>query len=525
MHPFKKNSNSGLNVTHKIVIVLFPKLMVVKKRHFSSIIPKYCYKKFGFEKTRIMNNEFSLNFEYDAGGQRIRKTYTDIAASINLSDLVYVNGFYTIDVKNNAVNKHISDGSYIIATKVGDNNDAILYYHQNHIGSTAMLTDKNGAVFQEYLFKPYGETWITGGMPSDDITRLFTGQEFDSETGMYYMNARYYDPSLAVFICPDPAMQGNNHYSYVNCKPITFNDPTGKDCHANNYTSAEDAWQHALEDGYDRNSGGETYRSTYGEDAYNVWMAGGSGVEYIQQQESAKSFVSDWTPESQMASNLANMGSSNNSGFAYNAPNFDFLSGWNPCRGDYGNQSFGFALGAGGTTWDMDKIAGSGSNKTFRTISDDIKNDKKTITWTITKIYGNNVKTETISNSRYNPQRNAKTLQEEFLNKKCDFPFNFMTNRDFFKNEDRFANIFGGFLDMGYGFSYITGGVAGLESGNFGVAAAGIIKGPQSVIWGTSEIFYGIFGENKPFMQYSPGIDLFLPGLPRDTFDWIKNHM
>jgi RHS repeat-associated protein len=90
-----------------------------------------------------------------------------------------------------------------------------------------MLTDgSTGAKVQRYLYTPYGEEWVKE-TTSADTDRRFTGQEWDKETGMYYMNARYYDPSLAVFITPDPAMSGSNHYAYASCNPIRYNDPTG----------------------------------------------------------------------------------------------------------------------------------------------------------------------------------------------------------------------------------------------------------------------------------------------------------
>lgn len=95
-----------------------------------------------------------------------------------------------------------------------------------------MLTDVNGVKQQGYLFTPYGETWVTENNPSSltsEVTRLFTGQEMDSETGLYYMNARYYDPVTATFISPDPAMQGLNHYGYCSANPIKYQDPTGMD--------------------------------------------------------------------------------------------------------------------------------------------------------------------------------------------------------------------------------------------------------------------------------------------------------
>lgn len=57
---------------------------------------------------------FKLDFKYSNGGQRITKTYRDNAGIINQN--VYVTGFY--DITNGVINKHISDGKYIFATKL-----------------------------------------------------------------------------------------------------------------------------------------------------------------------------------------------------------------------------------------------------------------------------------------------------------------------------------------------------------------------------------------------------------------------
>jgi RHS repeat-associated protein len=150
-----------------------------------------------------------------------------------------VNGFYTIF--NGDINKHISDGKNIIATKVDNLDSKIIYYTQNNIGSTTMLTDNTGAPKQSYLYKPYGEEWVTEYNYDDsDIERKFTGQMYDSESKLYYYNARYYSAETGMFISPDPGMSGLNFYAYASANPIKYTDPTGLD-DQDNWDGHEDA--------------------------------------------------------------------------------------------------------------------------------------------------------------------------------------------------------------------------------------------------------------------------------------------
>jgi RHS repeat-associated protein len=65
-----------------------------------------------------------------------------------------------------------------------------------------------------------------GNIPN---TLRFGGREFDGETGLYYLRARYYDPSLGRFISEDPKglEAGVNSYVYVGNNPISGTDPSG----------------------------------------------------------------------------------------------------------------------------------------------------------------------------------------------------------------------------------------------------------------------------------------------------------
>jgi RHS repeat-associated protein len=78
------------------------------------------------------------------------------------------------------------------------------YYHTDHLGSSNIITDTYGSVYQHLEYFPYGETWIEDGGTGQMPYYRFTGKELDPETGLYYYGARYYDPVLSRWISADP---------------------------------------------------------------------------------------------------------------------------------------------------------------------------------------------------------------------------------------------------------------------------------------------------------------------------------
>jgi RHS repeat-associated protein len=65
------------------------------------------------------------------------------------------------------------------------------------------------------------------GLLDTGVGPRYTGKEFDSDTGLYYFNARWYDPDLGRFISEDPIKDGANWYAYVGNRPLVSTDPTG----------------------------------------------------------------------------------------------------------------------------------------------------------------------------------------------------------------------------------------------------------------------------------------------------------
>ena len=81
---------------------------------------------------------------------------------------------------------------------------------------------------RQYLRRLWGLQHDNGEAPWTRFT--YTGQEFDLETGLYFYDARYYDPDTGRFLAEDPlAFAGGdaNLYRYAGNNPVTFVDPTG----------------------------------------------------------------------------------------------------------------------------------------------------------------------------------------------------------------------------------------------------------------------------------------------------------
>jgi RHS repeat-associated protein len=103
----------------------------------------------------------------------------------------------------------------------------------DQLGSTSLVvnTANPPTVVHRQYFKPYGEAIQVSGTSQTSIG--YTGQRLDSESGLMYYGARYYDPVLGHFasgdtISPDKTdPKTRNRYSYVRNNPIRYTDPTG----------------------------------------------------------------------------------------------------------------------------------------------------------------------------------------------------------------------------------------------------------------------------------------------------------
>jgi len=107
------------------------------------------------------------------------------------------------------------------------------FYHYDGLGSVVQLTDSTGTQVQVYAYDAWGAP-EGGGHASTAGNRFrFTGEELDDFTDLYYLRARWYDPSMGRFLSRDPfggvlrQPMSSNRYLYVLNDPLRFVDRYG----------------------------------------------------------------------------------------------------------------------------------------------------------------------------------------------------------------------------------------------------------------------------------------------------------
>lgn len=106
--------------------------------------------------------------------------------------------------------------------------DEVQYLHTDLQGNVVAVSDESGAIVERYTYEPYG-------LPSNPALDGpgFTGHVHDADTGLVYMQQRYYDPQIGRFLSVDPVpvrdrADNFNRYWYANNNPYRYQDPDGR---------------------------------------------------------------------------------------------------------------------------------------------------------------------------------------------------------------------------------------------------------------------------------------------------------
>ncbi len=159
----------------------------------------------------------STQYHYDAKGMRIVKEGP-------YGKSIYIDtGYVESGAPQTApiVSNHIFVGNTRVASVVKhteEKNPATYYYASDHLGSSSVLTTNTGRYHERIEYLPYGEVWVEDKATSDGYSTpyKFTGKELDTETGLYYFGARYYDAKISRWISTDPALHEGKYFPKPN---------------------------------------------------------------------------------------------------------------------------------------------------------------------------------------------------------------------------------------------------------------------------------------------------------------------
>ena len=186
-----------------------------------------------------------------------------LASCGNNSYLYDMDGVRQEKTVNGVTHTYYTDGTKILAEKVGDKvfeyyydaqgiiafkyDGAVYYFKKNLMGDIDRIYDANKNLVAEYKYDAWGNHRVYTGTGIDitdnssynnSVAKLnpfrYRGYYYDTETGLYYLNSRYYDPAIGRFINADDIsyiqpteINGLNLFAYCGNNPVMYSDNEG----------------------------------------------------------------------------------------------------------------------------------------------------------------------------------------------------------------------------------------------------------------------------------------------------------
>ena len=173
----------------------------------------------------------SITYGYNADGRRISKTVN--GTTYNYSYL----GDQLTEMTWGSNKLHFTYDS--IGPASVTYNGVKYFYLKNAQGDVTGLVNASGTQVVSYAYDPWGAPMSVSGSMSATLGAVnplrYRGYVYDTETGLYYLNSRYYNPVWGRFINADDVnfigadgpLAGNNLFVYCNDNPVIYTDETG----------------------------------------------------------------------------------------------------------------------------------------------------------------------------------------------------------------------------------------------------------------------------------------------------------
>ena len=191
-----------------------------------------------WEKGRQLKTFGNNSYKYNNDGIRIKKQTANEIHEYILDGTNIVKEIVT-DIYNcpKYVNEYLYD---LDGTVCGLKHDGVAYYfYKNLQGDVIAITDDTGATVAKYTYDAWGKCTIVSDTSGINIANVnpfrYRSYYYDTETELYYLQSRYYDPEVGRFINADDtgtlsissSIQGHNLFTYCENNPINNKDASG----------------------------------------------------------------------------------------------------------------------------------------------------------------------------------------------------------------------------------------------------------------------------------------------------------
>ena len=189
-----------------------------------------------WERGRQLKQYGSVSFTYDAGGVRQSK----MANGVTTSYFTEGNRIHKEERSDDKTLIYAYDESGIATITY---NGTLYYVQKNFQGDIVALVNQSGNVVAKYVYDAWGNGKVCNASGTENTSSSFIGNinpfryrgyYYDVETGLYYLQTRYYDPQAGRFLSPDSVdyiapdlIGGLNLYAYCNNNPVMYSDPDG----------------------------------------------------------------------------------------------------------------------------------------------------------------------------------------------------------------------------------------------------------------------------------------------------------
>ena len=192
--------------------------------------------------TTLQSGNDSISYKYDSNGVRTSKTVNGVEYTYE-----YLNGKLMHETRGEKVFEYCYDANgqlYAVSYKANSSTDAVTYYFaHNWRGDITSIYDGDGNMVAKYEYDVWGNVLTVTNSNNSEITDpnhianlnpfRYCSYYYDSESGLYYLMSRYYDPVVHRFLNADGYFQSGdnildtNMNAYCQNNPIMNSDPTG----------------------------------------------------------------------------------------------------------------------------------------------------------------------------------------------------------------------------------------------------------------------------------------------------------